>query len=212
MTEWSKKMKKSNKKVPNKKVPEMKISRFIIEQVLEVYFDGNKSECAREMQMEYPEFQRHMRLIGEGASSNKTMEATLLLCGLKRVDLNAILESFVIRYRCADLAAEDNFCEDTLGKLLAEMENHRIHETNCLNVKKTAERLLKYLIGIFCSRDCKYRCQDDRDCVCRHFTKFLDLLREFMKEVERSLCAEIDAGAAVDPEGKAGEDSVEGDV
>jgi hypothetical protein len=191
-------MKSSNKKASNKKVPEMRVSRFIIEQVLEVYFDGNRSECARELQMTYHEFKWHLQRFGQGHSSCTALESVLVLCGQKKIDLNGIIDSYLTQYPCANMETGINFCEDTVGKLLAEMENHRIQERSCMDVKKAAERLLKCLKSIFCSRDCKYRCQDERDCVCIHFMKFLDLLRGCMQEVERSLCAGIDGGAAVD--------------
>jgi hypothetical protein len=202
----------SNKKVPSKKVPEVRLSRYIFEQVLEAHFDGNRSECARELQMTYHVFKRHLQRFSQGHSSCTALESVLVLCGQKQIGLNAMVESYLAQYPCANMETGITFCEDTLGKLLAEMENHLIQDESCLNVKKAAERLLKCLKSIFCSRNCKNRCQDDPDCVCIDFTKFLFKLRGCMQEVERSLCAEIDAGAAVDSQGKAGEDSVEGEV
>ncbi|MDO4549088.1 MAG: hypothetical protein Q4D04_13415 [Clostridia bacterium] len=160
--------------------------RFLFEYALEKACNGNKSEFARRLGIEYTEVQRVLRRFRDGAGSINATEAVLEMYWRDNISIDDALDIFTQTHPGLKEEATKSFCDDLIGVLRTALEHDRHSAQDTYRVFRAAEAFMRQMELIFCSANCRRKRDCETQCPCKHFA-------EYVKWLKREMLSEIDA-------------------
>ena len=156
----------------------MTVMAYLFEYTLTVLCDGNKSKCARKLDMRRPDFNRMEQRLKEGASSIRATEAVLYLFWKEKHSLDEAMKGYLSEHpECGDSAAEA-VCDEVSRALREKLADERRASDTMSKLLKGAEAFMSVLMHVFCTDSCRERRDCSTQCPCKRFTDLVDWLRE----------------------------------
>lgn len=154
----------------------MTVTAYLFEYTLNVLCGGNRSECARRLDIRRPDFNRMQQRIADGGGSVRAIEAILLLFWKEHLSLDQVLKGYIDQ-NPSSLPIEERTPETAVKLLRDEMVQEWKSASSRMHLFKAAETFMTQLEHAFCSDECKALrgCQDE--CPCRKYAAFVDWLR-----------------------------------
>lgn len=154
----------------------MTVTAYLFDYTLNVLCGGNRSECARRLEIRRPDFNRMQQRIEEGGVSVRAIEAILLLFWREHLSLDQVLKGYLQKIY-PDGGAADDPQEVSVRLLRDEMILEWKTASSRMNLFKAAETFMTQLERTFCSDDCRALrgCKDE--CPCKKFADLVDWLR-----------------------------------
>lgn len=155
----------------------MTVTAYLFEYTLNVLCGGNKSECARKLEMRRTDFNRMEQCFQDGASSIRTTEAVLYLFWKEKHSLDDAMKGYLAEHpECGDNAAEA-ICNDVSRSLREKLMDERRASDTMARLLKGAEAFMTVLMHVFCTDACKERRDCATQCPCKMFIDFVGWLR-----------------------------------
>ena len=160
----------------------MTVTAYLFDYTLNILCGGNRSECARRLEIRRQDFNRMQQRIEEGGVSVRAIESILLLFWRENLSLDQVLKGYLAQHY-PDGGVADDPPEVAVKLLRDEMIHEWKSASSRMNLFKAAETFMIQLERTFCSDDCRALRGCREECPCRKFAAFVDWLRI---ELERS--------------------------
>lgn len=160
----------------------MTLMQYFLEYTIEHACHGNRSECARRLGFEYPDFRRYRKRILSGCSSNRVNEALMNMYCREGLSVDEVIMS----YKEAELqkeSLEENICRQKTISMYAVIDESMIKAQETNQLISSARSFCEELERSFCKDDCQYRWNYSDDCPPRKFFAYLEWLLLEQKRV-----------------------------
>lgn len=153
----------------------MTLMQFFLEYTIEHACHGNRSECARRLGLEYPDFRRYRKRILSGCGSYRVNEALMNMYCREGLSVDEV----IISYKEAVLqkeSVEENICRQKAISMYAAINESMIKAQKTDQLISSARSFCEELERSFCKGDCRYRWNYSDDCPPRKFFAYLEWL------------------------------------
>lgn len=161
----------------------MTVTAYLFEYTLNVVCGGNKSECARKLDVRRQDLNRMQKRFADGASSVRTIESILLLFWKEGRSLDQALQGYTFD-STGETEAADASPLDAVRLLREEMSREWQQASTRMQLFKSAETFMGQLEHTFCNTQCQTIRDCERECPCRKFAEFVDWLRQELDRTE----------------------------
>lgn len=163
----------------------MTLIRYLLEYTIEHVCNGNRSECARRMGLEYDELRRYHKRFLEGGTSTRVTEALLEMYWREHLSVDIVLQAYTQSNQGADMEEAERVCDELTRSIreLLDSERQKSHET--AQLLRSAASFFSELENSFCKRRCR-RCRyGEGECPASRFSDYLKMLQAELRESER---------------------------
>lgn len=154
----------------------MTVTAYLFDYTLNVLCGGNRSECARKLDIRRPDFNRMQQRIADGGISVRALESILLLFWKENLSLDRVLQGYVEKHPTPH-SSKPTSPEEAVKQLRDEMVHEWKSANSRMNLFKAADTLMSQLEHTFCSDECRTLRGCQNDCPCRKFASYMDWLR-----------------------------------
>lgn len=160
----------------------MKATYCLLEYVLMIVCDGNRSECARKLRFRRTDFNRTKQMLQSGSMSPRMLEAVIdLFC-----EMNLSLDTAFATCRHSEQEQTNRYDlqrhRELLRTLRMKFADKWVDAANKSRIYKSANELLVEMEKCLCNESCEALRDCESDCPCKRFAEFMDWL---VSELER---------------------------
>ncbi len=152
----------------------MSVAAYLLEYTLNVVCGGNKSECARKLDIRRQDLNRMQKRFADGANSARIIESILILFWKEGRSLDQALREYVSD---PPGRSEDQFPLEEIQELHQEMNLEWQRAGAQMRLVKCAETFMIQLEHSFCSAECRQMRDCQTECPCRKFAEFVSWIR-----------------------------------
>ena len=166
----------------------MEMTRRVMIYTLEVICHGNRSECARRLDMNYVQFKKMYNHVMEGKESFTMPEALMKLYAGEDLDFNAALRYGKEEKEKAAKGKIETTCSELTRIAKSILEYGRLKAQDTAVILSAAGTLLKAIENCYCGHSCdrsRYADQID-NCPISRLIDYIEWLQEELSEDQMS--------------------------
>lgn len=160
----------------------MTVTAYLFDYTLNVLCGGNRSECARRLEIRRPDFNRMQQRIQDGGVSVRAIESILILFWRENLSLDQVLKGYINKH--PDLLSSHEQEPEFAVKLLRdEMANEWKNAHSRMSLFKAADTFMAQLEHAFCSEKCSSLHKCAIDCPCKKFAAYIEWMKNKLDQI-----------------------------
>lgn len=158
--------------------------RYLLEYTIEHVCNGNRSDCARRMGLDYAELRRFRKRISEGGSSNRVTEALLEMYWRENLSVDDALKAYTDTRFGSDMEAAESVCDELVHSVRALIDADRQESQDVAQLLRAAAHFFDELERVFCNKKCQRCIYKDAPCPTKRFHDYLQWMRNELQACE----------------------------
>lgn len=159
----------------------MTLIRYMLEYTIEYVCNGNRSECARRLGLEYDELRRYYKRFREGGTSTRVTEALLEMYWREHLSVDEVLQAYTQSDHGADMEEAERVCIEVTRSIREILDSERQKFHDSAQLLRSASSFFAELENSFCKRRCR-RCKYVKgECPASRFSDYLRMLQNEMQ-------------------------------
>lgn len=160
----------------------MTLIRYLLEYTIEHVCNGNRSECARRLGLEYDELRRYHKRFVEGGTSTRVTEALLEMYWREHLSIDEVLQAYTDSKLGLDIDEADRICDELTRSIRETLDAGRQESHESTQLLRAAASFFAELENTFCKRRC-HRCKyGENGCPASQFSDYLKMLQEELRQ------------------------------
>lgn len=160
----------------------MNLIRYLLEYTIEEVFRGNKSECARHLDMSYDELKRIRKRISDGKNSMRLTESLLNLYWREGLSIDEALRSYTVSCCGSDFEATEKACADLAKTVRNVIESNRLTSQEEEYIFRAARNFFSEIEHYICGHVCRKGKYLDAECPVKRFQEYMQWLKKMIDE------------------------------
>lgn len=141
----------------------MNVIRFLLEYTVQEVYNGNKSQCARDLGMSYNYFSKLYRRTANGSCSVRIVEDLLLLYMRKKISIDECLREYTSSQRGKAIEDQEAPCVQVFQRIQGDISRTQTEAQNVTDLMRAATRMGDQMQKVFCADipDCTLGCTEN---------------------------------------------------
>jgi len=165
-------------------VMNMTLLMFIVNYTINEICQGNHSDCARRLHIEYAVLRRQIKQINDGGTSGRLIEAILELYWRENKSLDKALKLYESSRMGADMEAAEFSCERMFSDIQRKVQTQADMNEDLSRILKAACVLGDTVRQCRCQKYCDPRNYQNEECSMRHLERFVDQIKVEMGQAQ----------------------------
>lgn len=156
----------------------MTLVMYLLDHTINEVCHGNRSECARKLNMKYNELRKVIKRVEGGATSGMLMNALLDLYWREDISLDDVLRRYTESRLGEDYENIERGCQEAFDSVREIVSDKPQDTQGMLHILKHADVLGEAIHENFCNKLCDRQRFKNKECPMRKYAKFSYALKD----------------------------------